>query len=228
MWPLVDSTNRLVPAEQLRAAVAVLPRADVVGDPGDDVGVDVPPPRSTGVPSTVIVPGPGQGIVQGQAVRSRGAAPRVIRVVSAFQNRMSNAGGAAQQVVVHPVVPDQVAGAQPGEDLGERPAVQVAAPARTGEIAAAASRRSASGRGHRRLPVVEHRDQRGRARRGGRSRRGGRRRGRRRIPPEQIPGACRSTRQMRAIASMRVEDGLARRRRRPSRRAGRPGCARTP
>ena len=40
---------------------------------------------------------------------------------------MSNAGGlAAQQVVVHPVVPDQVARAQPGEHLGEVPPVEVA------------------------------------------------------------------------------------------------------
>ena len=33
----------------------------------------------------------------------------------------------AQQVVVHPVVPDQVAGPKPGEHLGERPAVEIAA-----------------------------------------------------------------------------------------------------
>jgi hypothetical protein len=33
MWPLVDRMNRLSPAEQLRRAVAGLPRAEVVGDP---------------------------------------------------------------------------------------------------------------------------------------------------------------------------------------------------
>ena len=54
--------------------------------------------------------------------------PAGIRVVSAFQNRMSNGGRLlAEQVVVDPVVPDQVARAQPGEHLGERPAVEVAA-----------------------------------------------------------------------------------------------------
>ena len=41
MCPLVDSTNRVVAAEQLGAAVAVLPGRDVVGDAGDDVGVGV-------------------------------------------------------------------------------------------------------------------------------------------------------------------------------------------
>ena len=48
----------------------------------------------------------------------------VIRVVSEFQNRMSNAGTLAEQVVVDPVVPDQVAGPEPREDLGQRPAVE--------------------------------------------------------------------------------------------------------
>ena len=100
-------------------------------------------PRSTGVPEHGGRAGPGQRVVQRPARGSRGAAPRVIRVVSAFQNRMSNAGGLlAQQVVVDPVVPDQVVRPQPGEHLGQRPAVQVAVarPTRRGRRAAARRR----------------------------------------------------------------------------------------
>ena len=66
MWPLVDSTNRVVAAEQLGAAVAVLPGRDVVGDAGDDVGVDVDWDRSTGTPSTVSAPGVDELVVHGE------------------------------------------------------------------------------------------------------------------------------------------------------------------
>ena len=45
-----------------------------------------------------------------------------IRVVSAFQDEdVEGRRLLAQQVVVDPVVPDQVVGPQPGEDLGQRP-----------------------------------------------------------------------------------------------------------
>src|SRR5262249_41013046 len=53
------------------------------------------------------------------------------RVVSAVQYRMSNGGGGiAWRVVVDPVVQDQVVGPEPGEPLGQRPAVEIAAGAR--------------------------------------------------------------------------------------------------
>ena len=92
MWPQVDSTKRMVAAEQVGAAVAALPRADVVGDPGDHVGVDVDGPRSTGLPSTVAAPGVTERVATLIRRKSRCSAAGM-RVVSAFQNSTSKAGG---------------------------------------------------------------------------------------------------------------------------------------
>jgi hypothetical protein len=65
----------------------------VVGDAGDDVGVDVTFPRSIGTPSTVIA-SPLRVSRLPTAMSTKSACrPAVIRVVSAFQKRMSNAGG---------------------------------------------------------------------------------------------------------------------------------------
>src|SRR6478672_7127627 len=67
--------------------------------------------RSTGEPSMVTPPGRVSALLTPIWRKSR-CRPAVIRVVSAFQDKMSNGG------VVRP---------QPGEHLGQRPAVQVAA-----------------------------------------------------------------------------------------------------
>ena len=49
---------QILAAEQPRTAVAGLPRRDVVGDPGDDVGIRGQlRKRSTGVPSMLTAPG---------------------------------------------------------------------------------------------------------------------------------------------------------------------------
>ena len=111
-------------AKQLGAAVAVLPRADVVGDRGDDVGVDLDLGQVDAGPSTISAPGVTSWFC--------------IQVDEVRVQLRGHPGGAgvpeqdverrwllAEQVVVHPVVPDQIAGAQPGEHFGQGPAVQV-------------------------------------------------------------------------------------------------------
>ena len=128
MWPLVGQHEPGVAAEQLGGAVAGLPRAQVVGDAGHDVrvGVDLAEVDRS-MPSIRAAPGWVSALVIARSMKSRCSAA-VIRVVSAFQYRMSNGRAAAvpEQVVVDPVVPDQVVGPQPGEDLGQRPPVEVA------------------------------------------------------------------------------------------------------
>jgi len=89
--------------------------------------------------------------------------PAASRTVSWFQNRTSNAGGLAEQVVVDDVVPDEVVRPQPGEHAAERLAVQVAAPGglrdrRRRDLAARERRGGAGAR------VVERGDEQGQAR----------------------------------------------------------------
>ena len=85
MCPLVDSTNRVVPPSSWVRAVAGLPRAQVIGDAGHDVGVGVDlADRSTGLPSIVALPGTVSALSSASSMKSRCIAA-VMRVVSAFQ-----------------------------------------------------------------------------------------------------------------------------------------------
>src|SRR5262249_10471296 len=113
-------------SEQLAAAVTGLPGADVVGHAGDRVAVSVDLGQvcldaEHGDPA-----GLGQRVGHGAADEvavQGGGHPRGVGVpVQDVEGRRLT----ALQVVVHPVVPDQVTGAQPGEDLGQLAPVQVA------------------------------------------------------------------------------------------------------
>ena len=147
-----------LPADQLHAAVAARPGADVIGDAGDDVGVDR---RLRQVD---------RGAEHGRLARrlvSELSMPELQEVGVQLGRHPGRVGvpvedvergrALAQQVVVHPVVPHQVAGAQPGEDGGEGAAVEEAVGARFGgrggHQLGAGDRRHQPGAG-----LVEHRD----------------------------------------------------------------------
>ena len=149
-----------VAAEQLGAAVAVLPGRDVVGDAGDNVGVGVDlgqvDGRAEGADRARV-----DQVVAHRDVDEVGVQPRRHPGgVGVPEQDVERRRLLAEQVVVDPVVPDQVAGPEPGEHLGERPSVEVAP-----------ATRHRLGRGGRRLVdqrgrgaglgVVQHGDQQG-------------------------------------------------------------------
>ncbi len=131
--PAGGQDERDLPAEQLRAAVAGLPGAQVISDAGDHVRVGVDLRQVDRRSQHRRSARPGERVVQGQADEvtvQGGRQPGGIRVP--VQN-VEGLRRPALQVVVDPVVPDQVVGPQPGEHLGERPPVQVAARCRGGD-----------------------------------------------------------------------------------------------
>ena len=114
------------PPKQLGGLVAGLPLAEVVGDPGHDVGVgvdlaevDVAVEHRRGARL-------GEAVVDRQvhevAVHGRRHPHRIGVPVEDVEGLR----GVAEQVVVDPVVPDQVVGSQPREHLGQHLAVEVA------------------------------------------------------------------------------------------------------
>ena len=107
-----------LPAEQLGGAVAGLPRAEVVGDPGGDVGVDGDRGQVDRGPEHRRLARLGQRVadrdVDEVAVQRR-AHPGGVGVP---EEDVEVRRRLALQVVVDPVVPHEVVGPQPGEDLG--------------------------------------------------------------------------------------------------------------
>ncbi len=115
-----------VAAEQVGAAVAAVPRADVVGAAGHDVGVDVHLAEVDRRAQHGQAAGLGQRVVQRHRDEVAVQAGRHAGGVGVPDQDVEGGRPLAQQVVVDPVVPDQVIGTQPGEDAGQRLAVEVA------------------------------------------------------------------------------------------------------
>lgn len=119
-----------LPAQQVRTAEAAIPWADVVGLPGDDVAVHLDL-------SQVHLPAEdreGAGVHQGVGQRHPDEvlvqAGRHAGGVGVPEQHVERRRALAHQVVVDPVVPDQVVGPQPGEHPGQRLPVEIAQPLR--------------------------------------------------------------------------------------------------
>ena len=131
MWPRRGEHEARFAAEQLGAAIGVLPRDDVVGEAGDDVAVDVDGAEVDRRAEHVERLGPGEGVLEAEldevAVQPGGEPDRFLVPVEDVE------GGRllAEQVVVDDVVPDEVVRPQPREHALERVAVEIAAPRRT-------------------------------------------------------------------------------------------------
>ena len=109
-----------------------MPRRDVVGDPGDEVGVQrdrrqVHRRAQHGQLARVH-----ERVLQGHADEVAVQSGRHPRRVGVPVEDVEGRRVLAQQVVVDPVVPDQVIGPQPREHSGQRAAVQVAPAGRVG------------------------------------------------------------------------------------------------
>jgi hypothetical protein len=117
-----------VPAEQLRGPVGAVPGDDVVGVAGDHEGVARHPAevdrRAEHLQGAADEP-VAQVQVQEVRVQRRRQAGRVPVPEQDVERRRV----LSQEVVVDPVVPDQVVGAEPGEHLGHVVARQDARPA---------------------------------------------------------------------------------------------------
>ena len=227
--PVGREDEPALPAEQLGAAVAGLPRADVVGDPRGDVGVDghrgqvhrgAEHRRLARLRQRVADRDVDEVAVQRRAHPGRVGVPEQDVEVRRLL---------ALQVVVDPVVPHQVVGPQPGEDLRQPGAVQVALLARLlgrgldrllvherGDRAGPRPVQDGDGEAERRHPVQAA----GRGEVGQQHRR------------DDPAGAEGLERDLLLPGDAldgvhRVEDRPGRRRPCPSRRAARPGCATT-
>jgi hypothetical protein len=118
-------------AEQPGAAIAGLPGAEMVGGAGDQVGAHVDLGQVDRRAEHGGRAGPGEGVADGEphqvAVQAGGHPGRVSVPVQDVEGRWRP----PPQVVVDPVVPDQIPRTQPREHLGQGPAVQVS-PCRRG------------------------------------------------------------------------------------------------
>jgi hypothetical protein len=113
--PAAAEHELVLTAKHLRGGVGRLPGDDVVGEASKDEGIAVDLGQIDRCPKD----GERAGIlervrhehVQEVPVQSCGQGRRVVVPVQDVEGRR----GVAHQVVVHPVVPDEVVGAQPGE-----------------------------------------------------------------------------------------------------------------
>src|SRR3984957_14772107 len=104
----------LLAGEQLSGPVAALPGADVVGNPGDDIGIAVDGGQVQRRSEHGRGAGPDQRVGRAQPEEvpvQAGGHPGGVRVP---EQDVERRGLPAEQVVVDPVVPDQVVGTQPG------------------------------------------------------------------------------------------------------------------
>ena len=112
-------------AEELGAAVAALPWRDVVGDAGDDVGVHGDPAEVDRGAEDGQGPGPGERVLHRQVHEVGVQCCGHPGGVGVPEQDVERGRSLAEQVVVDPVVPHQVAGPQPREHLGQVPAIEV-------------------------------------------------------------------------------------------------------
>jgi hypothetical protein len=127
--PAVGEHEGAALAVKLRRVVAALPRRDVIGQACDDIAVQIDSThverraayfKPTGIDERV-----GVDEIEEVGMQTDGQSRRVVVPVEDVESRRR----VAEQVVVHPVVPDQVVGPHPGEharqllsfdDAGER------------------------------------------------------------------------------------------------------------
>ena len=115
-WPALASTNSLLLAVDARRLVARLPRRDVVGDAGDDVGIDIDLAHVDRLAQHLHLAGVDVRVVLEDAEQVGMEGRRQARGVGVPEQDVEGRRVVAEQVVVDPVVPDQVVRAQPGED----------------------------------------------------------------------------------------------------------------
>ncbi len=111
----VTQDKRDLAPKQLRGRIAALPRRDVIGDACDEIGIVGHFGEINRRPQHLERAGMGKRIgfvqVEQLAMQFGGQTGRVVIPVEHIEGRRV----VADQVVIDPIVPDQIVGAQPGE-----------------------------------------------------------------------------------------------------------------
>ena len=114
--PGVGQHELALPAVDACAVVTRLPRRDVVGDAGHDVGLDIDLAHVDGLAQHLHLAGMDVRVVLEDADQVGMEGGRQTGGVGVPEQDVERRRVVAEQVVVNPVVPDQVVRAQPGED----------------------------------------------------------------------------------------------------------------